>query len=250
MSQSFVRRVAMTGLAAWAFLGVGCAWMGGGGALSTNPDRMARQAIEAMGGKRAFDKTRFLYWEFADHSHSWDRQTGDYRVEYRQSINLIVVLMNLKTRKGKAFLNGLEMPVSSQPEWIEAARGWFLDDSFWLLNVMLTLQKGVHREYVGIQEVGGKAYPTLHAWSDDPQGPIPKGHYWYYIDPQSHLPVAWSFHFDGDPSEKQTYWWAEMGKAGELSLPIAYRQVNGERRLEIRDLFSPTMIDQRVFHRL
>jgi hypothetical protein len=237
-------------LAAWAFLATGCAWLGRGGALSTNPDRMAHQVIDAMGGKRAFEETRFLCWEFADHSHSWDRQTGDYRVEQRQATNLIVILMNLKTRQGKAFVNGLELPPSSQQDWIDTASGWFLDDSFWLLNVVLTLQEGVHREYAGMQQVGGKAYPTLHAWSDDPQGPIPKGQYWYYIDPQSHLPVAWSFHFDGDPSEKQTYFWAEMGKAGALTLPIAYQQVDGARRLEIHNLISPTMIDQRVFHRL
>ncbi len=54
--------------------------------------RIADQVMEALGGRKNWDKTRYLKWNFfGKRRHTWDRYTGNYRLEAGN----LLVLMNL-----------------------------------------------------------------------------------------------------------------------------------------------------------
>ena len=47
---------------------------------------IADEVMEAMGGRKAYDNTRFISWNFfGARKHIWDKQTGDVRIETPRS---------------------------------------------------------------------------------------------------------------------------------------------------------------------
>lgn len=60
---------------------------------------IADEVMEAMGGKKAWDDTRYLTWNFFGvRKHWWDKATGDIRIEVAR--DSMVIVMNLETEIG------------------------------------------------------------------------------------------------------------------------------------------------------
>jgi hypothetical protein len=229
-------------------MATGCANWGTGGALSTNPDKLAAQAIEAMGGRDAFAKLRYVRFDFGGRrSHVWDRHTGDYRIETRDDSGLIVILFNTKSRTSLAFRNNRPVPPGEQADWFERAYGWYINDTYWLMSATKTLDPGTHRSYEGEQVIDGKRYPTFKLWFDDDVGLTPRDVYWFHIDPETRRPAAWSFILKGGEGPPRVFKWSEWMKDGELMLPVRFDQVGSDRSLEINNLYTPGQVDGRVF---
>jgi hypothetical protein len=240
---------------ALAALTVGCAvW--GGGKLSTDPDRLARQVIGAMGGRRALEKTRYLRWDFVvverdriqtRRSYVWDRSGGRCRLETQDKGNAILALFDARTRDGRVFRNNLELPPTAQRQWLDRADDWLLNDSYWLLAATKTFDPGAHRAYVGERPVQGRGYPTLKLWFDNGAGPTLQDHYWFYVDPQTRRPAAWSFVPKGQDAPRATYRWTQWQEVGRLMLPVRFESAAGDRRILIENLYTPGAVDDRVF---
>ncbi|HKD10910.1 MAG TPA: hypothetical protein VKE50_02500, partial [Thermoanaerobaculia bacterium] len=79
-------------------------------------DAIGKELIASLGGQSAWEKARQLRFDFvvdrdgktvARFSHAWDRYTGDYRVSGSDKSGApFVVLFNVNTKQGKAYLNG------------------------------------------------------------------------------------------------------------------------------------------------
>ena len=76
---------------------------------------VADRVMEALGGKEAWDRTRFLRFGFggvrdgkwSGRTHHWDKWTGRYRVEGQtRDGKPFLTLMNLNTKEGSAWLDG------------------------------------------------------------------------------------------------------------------------------------------------
>lgn len=78
--------------------------------------QVAGLVMQALGGEEAWNKTRFLRFDFAvesegkivtSRSHYWDKWSGRYRVEgkTKEGKNFLV-LMNLNSREGSAWQDG------------------------------------------------------------------------------------------------------------------------------------------------
>jgi hypothetical protein len=72
---------------------------------------VADRVMDALGGKEAWDNTRFLRFgfgserdgKFMGRTHTWDKWTGRYRVEGETRDGArFVILMNLDTKEGSA----------------------------------------------------------------------------------------------------------------------------------------------------
>ncbi|HEV2721904.1 MAG TPA: hypothetical protein VG323_17925 [Thermoanaerobaculia bacterium] len=125
-----------------------------------NPaDDLARRAIDALGGPAALEKARYFDFTFTvQHGNErvtsfpqrWDRLTGEYRVSGRDpKRNDFVVIMNVKTRKGRAWLNGEEVHDSRLTDTLDLAYRCFSNDTLWLMMPLRMLDPGVRRETVG-----------------------------------------------------------------------------------------------------
>ena len=68
---------------------------------------IADKVMEAMGGKKAWDETRHITWNFfGTRVLTWDKWTGNVRIDFLRDKS--VILMNINTDTGKVFKWGAE----------------------------------------------------------------------------------------------------------------------------------------------
>ena len=92
-------------------------------AKDTKAAAVADRVMQALGGVDAWNKTRYLRFDFAvdrggktvmRRAHTWDKWTGRYRLEATtRDGEAYVVLLDLNTRAGRAWLKGTEQQQSS-----------------------------------------------------------------------------------------------------------------------------------------
>ena len=119
-------------------------------------DDVARRAIDALAGAE-WARARYFAFTFnvmaggrsvSQYRQRWDRQTGDYRVSGRDPRgDQVEVIMNVNTMKGRAWRDGAL--VEDPAELLDLAFKRFVNDTYWLLMPLKTMDSGVNREYVG-----------------------------------------------------------------------------------------------------
>jgi hypothetical protein len=203
-----------------------------GSSPSREPDpralEIADQVVEAMGGHEAWEATRYVTWvNFGKRLEVWDKQTDDIRVEN----DATVVLMNARTREGRAFKFGREI---TDPEELARALefGWeaFQLDRHEMLLPFLLRDEGIHLEYLGDGEAEGRPTDVLRVTFDE-GAPYSRAEYRLHIDRESRLLVQWDYYVDrGDERPRFYLPWSNYEKYGRLLLS----DVRGpERHLEV-----------------
>src|SRR6185369_14969685 len=171
-------------------------------------DQVAAQMLEALGGKEAWDNTRYLHWTFAGRrAHTWDKWTGQHRVEGEDKEHRkYVIITNLNTKEGKGWLDGKPATGDDLKQMLEISYGTWVNDSYWLLMPYKVKNPGVHLTYAGEETIDGKAYDKLHL-SFGKVGLTPGDEYWAWIDKSTHLMDRWAFHLESmKPDEPPTPW--------------------------------------------
>jgi hypothetical protein len=174
--------------------------------LRSRADSIAMNVRQAVGGPRAWASLRYLRFDFGvddgeRHSvyrkHLWDRTSGKYRIEWTGGEDSSwVVLMNVRTRDGFAYLNGGEVSGADKDSLVQRAFRSYVNDTYWLLAPVKLLDPGVERIY-------------LPGWSDEETDVItamyrspnlaPDDQFWFWIDRNSSKLVRWAYVRNGEP---------------------------------------------------
>ncbi len=115
--------------------------------LNAKAVEIAEALAMASGGRENWQNTRYLAWNYyGKRLNVWDKQAGDIRIETKST----VILMNLNTKQGRAWLNGIEL---TEPEdWLRAKEfaleTWEVD-SYWIFMPFMLGDEGVSLQYVG-----------------------------------------------------------------------------------------------------
>lgn len=209
-----------------------------------------------MGGERALRQTRYLRFDFIDQdggqevlhrSHTWDRKTGRYRLEGETAGEPYLVLFNVKTRQGKAFVGNKPEPAKNSQQLVNEAYTHFVGDSFWLLAGLRLREKGTHLEFVDEREISGKKVSTLSLTFDPEDGQNPTDRFWLYVDEATDLPYAWAIQSAGQSGTPVTFLWTNWQMTGKLKLPIRFEQAGGTQAILIDHLFAPATVTDNVF---
>ncbi len=102
---------------------------------------LAERCLDALGGRDAWDTTRHLHWKFrGEREHWWDKHTGDVRIQTGD----LLLLMNVRTRRGRAFRGNVELqdPLERE-ELLRKGYAWWVNDSYWLIMPYKMLDPGV-----------------------------------------------------------------------------------------------------------
>lgn len=114
---------------------------------------IVEESMQAMGGWAAWQGTRYVAFRyFGSRYHVWDRETDDLRIEYTEgeSKSHVVILMNLKTRKGRAMKGGFEITdVAALAAFMK--HGWevWVEDSAWMFTPWRLKDAGVTLKHKG-----------------------------------------------------------------------------------------------------
>ncbi|HEX2465683.1 MAG TPA: hypothetical protein VHR17_13760, partial [Thermoanaerobaculia bacterium] len=108
----------------------------------------ADRAMEAMGGRKAWDETRYLSWRFfvpqPGRTHVWDKWTGNLR--YQNGTTL--TLMNINTKEGSVWMDGQKVEDKAElAKLLQQGYEAWVNDSYWLFMPYKLKDSGVTLKY-------------------------------------------------------------------------------------------------------
>lgn len=155
----------------------------------------------AMGGREAFDRKRYLVWNFFGKRKTyWDRQENRIRIEQPEANS--VILYDTKTRVTTAYLGDTLVTGNRALTKTKEAENIFINDSYWLLLPWKLRDPGANLRYLGTREgMMGRQMEVLELTYDVGTGLTPKNKYHVYIDPQTKMVAQWDFFPDASDAE-------------------------------------------------
>ena len=162
---------------------------------------LADKVMNAMGGRKAWDETRFISWTFfGRRNHVWDKLTGDVRIE--DPSRELIILMNINTMEGKVQLQGEELThPDSLSKYLDRGNRMWINDSYWLVMPFKLKDTGVTLYYLGedTTEVGTKADVIKMTFED--VGVTPENFYDVWIDFDTKLVTQWAYYRNTESAE-------------------------------------------------
>jgi hypothetical protein len=211
---------------------------------------LAQRSLDALGGQAAWDAVRYLRFNFAGFRlHHWDKYEGRHRFEGKtQEGQAYVVLLNLNSREGDAWLNGEHLSGEAKTEWLERAYGAWVNDTYWLLMPYKLFDPGVQLHYEGEEALDGKPHDKVRLTFEQ-VGLTPGDTYWVYFNRDTGLVDRWSYVLEGwEKGREATAWtWGGWQKHGAVLLPTEHQQVGGDRQLPLQELAVFDTLPDAVF---
>ena len=181
--------------------------------------KIADDVMTAMGGRKNWDDTRYLSWNFfGARKLYWDKWTGDVRIKYlREDMEAIV---NINSNTGRVMKNGEEVTnADSLLIYVNRAKSAWINDSYWLVMPFKLKDSGVTLRYFGEGETeGGKAADIVQL-TFEKIGLTPQNIYEVWIDTESKLVSQWAYYPDSSASEPRFVTpWDNYQEYGEILL--------------------------------
>ena len=184
---------------------------------------IADQVMAAMGGRQAWDDTRYLTWNFfGRRRHLWDKLTGDVRVEgiTRESEQPFLILMNIHTREGRAWLDGelLDDP-EALAEMLDYGEAVWINDGYWIFMPYKLKDSGVTLRDLGERPMlDGRPADVLQLTFEE-VGRTPENKYLVYVSRESGLVEQWDFFSEAaNPEPRFQNPWANWQRYGAILL--------------------------------
>ena len=217
---------------------------------------VADRVMDALGGKEAWDKTRFLRFgfgserdgKFMGRTHTWDKWTGRYRVEGEtREGERFVILMNLNTRAGSAWLNGRPLEGDAFNQQLERGYGMWVNDTYWLLMPYKMKDPGVILAYAGEEKGASGAMYDKVKLTFDSVGLTPKDTYWVWVNRDTGLVDRWDFVLKGEAAPPTTFLWTGWKKYGGIMLAGERMNPAEGRKLLLPDIAVLESVPDSVF---
>lgn len=184
---------------------------------------IADRVMVELGGRQAWDETRFLTWSFfGRRRHLWDKQTGDIRIEGvdRETERPYLILMNLFDKRGRAWKGGAPVTDPDElAEMLEYGESVWINDSYWMFMPFKLKDSGVTLKYLGTgQMLDGRPAEVLQL-TFEAVGRTPQNKYKVYVAADSGLVEQWDYFADATDTEpKFSSPWHNWQRYGRILL--------------------------------
>jgi hypothetical protein len=158
--------------------------------------RVADEVMKAMGGRAAWDQTRYIGWSFFNRRYLiWDKI--DQRVRIESEPDSFRIILDLKKQEGLVWKSGrqLEHP-DSLIKYLEQGRRIWINDSYWLVMPYKLKDSGVTLSYLGRDSTEADRLQLTF----DSVGVTPQNKYEVKVDPESRLITEWTFYSNANDS--------------------------------------------------
>jgi len=164
---------------------------------------IADQVMEAMGGRKAWDETRYLTWNFFGRRRLfWDKKTGDVQIEVLDD-SLQIYLNYKDDGKGVVYKNGIAFTEQdSIRKYVERGKGIWINDSYWLVMPFKLKDSGVTLQYKGKDtlETGHPAEKLQLTFEE--VGNTAQNKYLVYVTKHDSLVKQWDFYREAEDTVK------------------------------------------------
>lgn len=181
---------------------------------------LADSVMVALGGRRAWDNTRYLGWNFfGSRKLLWDKHEQRVRIEsLRDSSIYLVDLQNLANSKinhqGQVLTHA-----DSIAKYAKRAEGMWINDSYWLVMPFKLKDSGVTLKHLGSDSTqAGTSAEVLQLTFRD-VGNTPQNKYLVYVDTATYLPVQWDYYAEAQADTARfSSPWEEYRRFGNILL--------------------------------
>lgn len=226
------------------------------GGSEANAVEVAERLMEALGGREAWEGTRYLTFDFfGRRQHVWDRHTGRHRVSGEtQEGETFIVLHDVDDRgkaEGKVYLDGEEATGERRAEMLEGAYAMWINDTYWLIMPYKLQDPGVTLTYAGEETLNGSTYDKVML-SFSGVGLTPGDRYWAWIHRDTGLMDRWAYHLESmEPDAPPVAWeWLGWKRYGDVMLAPTRKQVGGEeRQVSLGPIEAPRTVPDATFTR-
>ncbi|PIQ60589.1 MAG: hypothetical protein COV99_10835 [Bacteroidetes bacterium CG12_big_fil_rev_8_21_14_0_65_60_17] len=226
--------------------------------LETHADSLAMRSFDAVGGPEAWSRVRYLKFDFGREAgiektvfrtHLWDRATGDYRLEWDQDEDRIVVVFNVNTREGTAAANGEVLATDTQEDLLARAYRAYINDTYWLLAPIKLLDEGVTRTLVPDSATVEQEVIKL---TYDGVGLTPGDQFWFWLNRTTGQLQTWGYVLEGREKAPITKWdWLGFRpyEVGDVTVRLSDRKTDmvGTTHLMTDNISLPETVDERAF---
>jgi len=218
--------------------------------LAQSKDKKAnaivKEMLTAMGGMKNYNSTQFIQWDFVNRKLSWNKWTGDVRVENPSAKQ--VILVNINTLKGKVYENGvLVNDEAKAKELLEKGKNWWINDSYWLVMPWKLQDPGVSLKYVKTAKLPNGKTADILQLTFSAVGVTPENKYWLYVDKEDHLIKQWAYYKNfNDAEPKFLKPWSNYQKVGNILL--SFDRPNEE--VGPKNVVVKTNLDSSIFTEL
>jgi len=230
--------------------------LAGTGARAETPDSdpkavaIADQVMQALGGKSAWNKLTGIRWTFEvsvndtlrpGRHHAWNKMDGWHRVEGQRKGMPFVLVQQLNTQNGKAWMGGQAIEGDSLKKLLKTSQSMWINDSYWFLMPYKLRDPGVTLKYAGDTTLAGATYDRL-ALSFANVGDTPGDHYWVFVNRANHRVERWDMVLQGDQPPARSYTWEGWERHDGLWFPTAHhgdRAIIYTRNVETVSKFRP-----------
>ncbi len=159
----------------------------------TTAMHIADEVMQAMGGRAAWDSTRFVSWNFfGNRSLLWDKHTGNVRIEVPR--DSAIYLININENTGKVMLHGQEIThADSLAKYVEQGKKIWVNDSYWLFMPFKLKDSGVTLTHVGEDTMQNGENADVLELRFKNVGFTPENKYRVFVDQEDHLVKQWAY---------------------------------------------------------
>ncbi len=215
-------------------------------ASDTRALAVADAVMKAMGGRKAWDETRCIYWNFfGSRTLMWDKKAGMCRIEWLK--RPLKVIVNLNDGSGKVMLDGMEQThPDSLAKYLDLGKKVWINDAYWLFMPFKLKDSGVTLKYLGESTTEQGASADLLQLTFAGVGVTPDNKYHVWVDKKSHLVTQWAY-FEKFSDEKPRIVtpWADYQRHGKILLSGD----RGKERAPISQIRVMEMPPEGVFER-
>jgi hypothetical protein len=217
---------------------------------------IADRVMHALGGPEAWNDTRYLRFDFAvdregktvaSRAHTWDKWTGRYRLEAKtKEGDPYVVLLNINTKEGSAWLKGNRLTGEEEKKYLEQAYAIWVNDTYWLLMPYKMRDPGVILALDGEEKEGNETRDKV-VLTFNGVGLTPKDKYWAYVNRDTGLVDKWEYILKGSPGPATPFLWKNWVRYGKILLANDRVNPKDGTRIYFPVLEAPTDIADRTF---
>ena len=215
---------------------------------------IAESVMQAMGGKEAREKARYLQFSFlvvaegayrTRRTHLWDTWEGRYRYESMPDGGPAqLVLFNVNTKQGDVYMDRQKVSGEEAEKALTGAYGAHINDVYWLMMPWKWLDPGVNLKYVGEEQYGGKTCDVVEL-SFEQVGLTPGDVYRAYVARDSKLMIRWTYTLQSGRTGDWEWEYADAG--GGIKLAANHRGTDGTQIRMGTVVASPQVASESLF---
>ena len=181
---------------------------------------IADKVMNAMGGRKNWDNTRFFTWNFfGARTLWWDKLNGDVKIKMHRE-DSTVIIVNIYDESGIVSKNG---EIMTNPDsvlfYTKRGKGIWINDAYWLFMPFKLKDSGVTLTYVGEDTTQVGQLSDVLQLTFENVGNTPQNKYHIWIDRSDNLIKQWAFFRENDMGEPNFITpWDDYRKYGEILL--------------------------------